>query len=178
MTTPHLIIIGGFAGSGKSTLAKHLGHILSLPVFEIDHLARSIRASKSFEDSNAYGLAFDVFFAFARRHLQNQGSLILDQNMGHALTWRNLEALRTDLKTVEVKIFILDCPYELCLERVAGRSDHPNQTEVTVDDLPAHKWKWDYLNENDLPQAIRLDATQTQAEIFDEVMAYLADYRE
>ena len=128
-------------GSGKSTLANSLGRALNLPVFEIDQLARSIRDSESFQDSNAYGLAFDVFFAFARRHLENQSSLILDQNMGHVLTWRNVEALQAALDQIEVKIFILDCPYELCLERVAKRTGHPNQTEVTVDDLAAHKWK-------------------------------------
>lgn len=61
---PQLIIIGGFAGSGKSTLAKKLGSIFSIPVFEIDQLARSIKESRDFHgrSSEAYGIAFDLFF--------------------------------------------------------------------------------------------------------------------
>jgi adenylate kinase family enzyme len=58
-----LIVIGGFAGSGKSTLAKKLGNAFSIPVFEIDHLARSIKDSSDFhgKSSEAYGIAFDFF---------------------------------------------------------------------------------------------------------------------
>lgn len=71
MTQPHLIVIGGFAGSGKSTLAKKLGHIFSIPVFEIDALAQAITTSPDFhgEGREAYGIAFDLFFSFAHSHL-------------------------------------------------------------------------------------------------------------
>lgn len=122
---PQLIVVGGFAGSGKSTLAKKLGNRLAIPVFEIDQLARSIRDSKDFhgKSGEAYGIVFDLFFAFARTHLQNGGSLILDQNMGHAITWANVRQLRDTLNKVDVKIFILDCPYELCLARELARSN-------------------------------------------------------
>jgi thymidylate kinase len=170
-----LIIIGGFAGSGKSTLAKNIGRVFAIPVFEIDQIARSIKDSKDFHGNNseAYGIAFDLFFSFAQSHLQNQGSLILDQNMGHPLTWNNVEELRISLSNIEVVIFLLDCPYELCLSRVASRSEHPNLHEVTIENLKDHKHKWDYLNENELPSALRIDATRSPDIVFNEVMSHL-----
>jgi adenylate kinase family enzyme len=169
-----MIVIGGFAGSGKSTLAKKLGNILSIPVFEIDHLARSIRESKDFhgENSEAYGITFDLFFSFARSHLKNGCSLILDQNMGHAMTWEAVRKLRDSLSNIEVKIFVLECPYELCVTRFALRTEHPNLKEVTVEDLADHKYKWDYLNENELPDAIRIDATREPDDVLKEVLIY------
>ena len=172
---PQMIVIGGFAGSGKSTLAKKLGNILSIPVFEIDHLARSIKESKDFYGGSgqAYGVAFDLFFSFTRSHLQNGCSLILDQNMGHAMTWENVRKFRDSLSNAEVKIFVLECPYELCVTRFASRTEHPNLKEVTIEDLDDHKYKWDYLNENELPDAIRVDATREPDDMLKEVLGYL-----
>ena len=172
----HLIAIGGFAGAGKSTLARRLGRELSIPVFEIDQIAKSIQLSESFTGTpqDAYGISFDLFFDFAKTHLGNNGNLIFDQNLGHARTWQNIEQLRSKLEgKAKIKIFILDCPWELCLERFAVRTEHPNIDDVTLHDLANHKWKWDYLNENKLPQAIRIDATQTQDEVFRSVNKHL-----
>ena len=173
---PQMIVIGGFAGSGKSTLAKKLGNILSIPVFEIDHLARSIKESKDFRGGSreSYGIAFDLFFSLARSHLQNGCGLILDQNMGHAMTWENVRKFRDSLGNGEVMIFVLECPYELCLTRFASRVEHPNLKEVTIEDLDDHKHKWDYLNENELPDAIRIDATREPKDVFNEVLGCLA----
>lgn len=170
-----LIIIGGFAGSGKSTLAKRVGKTLSIPVFEIDQIARSINDSRDFHGTGqeSYGITFDLFFAFAENHLKNQSSLILDQNMGHELTWKNVEKLRNSLNDIETVIFLLDCPYELCLKRVHSRSEHPNLNQITADDLHQHKFKWDYLNENAFPEAVRIDATRPQNVVFDKVMLHL-----
>ncbi len=174
-TSPHLIVIGGFAGSGKSTLAKKLGQHFSLPVFEIDELAHIIKTSNDFhgESREAYGIAFDLFFAFARRHLQQGSSLILDQNMGHARTWENVRTLRDCIPTVSVNIFLLDCPYELCVTRVATRTEHPNLTEVTAAHLVEHKYKWDYIQEHAWPEAIRINATHDPATVFQAVLSYL-----
>ena len=170
-----LIIIGGFAGSGKSTLARNIGRTLALPVFEIDSIARSIQESRDFHDKsgNAYGIAFDLFFDFARHHLANQNSLILDQNMGHPLTWRNVDKLRATLPSADVIIFLLDCPYELCVARVDARTEHPTLDKVTAANLHEHKHKWDYLNEQELREAMRIDATRPQDVVFNEVMTYL-----
>ncbi|MFN8439190.1 MAG: ATP-binding protein [Caldilineaceae bacterium] len=170
-----LIIVGGFAGAGKSTLARRLGNTFSMPVYEIDALARSVQSSKDFHGASheAYGISFDLFFSLALIHLQNNCSLILDQNMGREQTWKNVEKLRTSLPGVEITILLLDCPYELCLSRVATRTDHPNQVEVTTEVLHSHKWKWDYLNENEFPEAIRVDATQSQEAVFAEVCTHL-----
>lgn len=172
-----LIVIGGFAGSGKSTLARSLSQALSYPVFEIDHLARSIQDSKDFhgQSHEAYGISFDLFFSFAKNQLDNGCSMILDQNMGHSLTWRNIHQLKSSLKQSNVLIFLLDCPYELCLSRFAARTEHPNLDDVTVDDMPDHKHKWDYLNDNELPEAIRIDATQSANAVLNDVMMYLQD---
>ncbi len=168
----HLIVIGGFAGSGKSTLAKKLGHHFSIPVFEIDELAHTIKTSNDFhgESREAYGIAFDLFFAFARRHLQQGSSLILDQNMGHALTWENVRIVRDTVPTVAVKIFLLDCPYDLCVTRVATRTAHPNLTEVTPAHLDDHKYKWEYVRTHAWPDAIRIDATRDPETVFQAVL--------
>lgn len=174
--TPQLIAIGGFAGAGKSTLARSLGRHLQTPVFEIDQIAKSIQNSATFKGSaqDAYGVAFDLFFDFAVMHLRNGGSLIFDQNLGHERTWQNLEKLRAELAdTADIKIFILECPYEVCLERFAARTEHPNIDDVTLADLADHKFKWDYLNENELPQAIRIDATSSSSAVFDQVRSHL-----
>ena len=152
--TPTLIVIGGFAGSGKSKLARRLGRELSVPVFEIDAIAKLIQQSPSYDGSHnkRYPLTFDLFFGLARQLLANNCSLILDQNMGHEMTWRNVRAFREEMSTsvgksipidqTAVKIFLLDCPYELCLARFAARTQHPNLHDVTLDNINAHKHKW------------------------------------
>ncbi|MEM7113358.1 MAG: AAA family ATPase [Chloroflexota bacterium] len=178
---PTLIVIGGFAGSGKSTLARSLGYELPLPVFEIDAIARMIQQSPSYDGSSnkRYPLTFDLFFGMARQFLANNCSLILDQNMGHEITWRNLRAFRAEVERsnaigqTAVKIFLLDCPYELCLARFATRTEHPNLHDVTFDDIDDHKHKWHFVQENDFPDAIRIDATRSQEDVFAEVLDYL-----
>lgn len=170
-----LIVVGGFAGAGKSTLAKSLGRALSIPVFEIDQIARCLQNAPDFQGTPqaAYRVAFDLFFAFARSHLQNEGSLILDQNMGHRLTLENIAALKTSLPFIDVLIFLLDCPYDLCASRVASRTEHPNLFEVTRENLHDHKYKWDFLHENELPEAIRINATQPATAVFQAVLQFL-----
>jgi hypothetical protein len=44
---------------------------------------------------------------------------------------------------------------------------------VTIEDLDDHKYKWDYLNENELPDAIRIDATREPDDVLKEVLGYL-----
>ena len=172
---PRLIVIGGFAGAGKSILARQIGRRLSIPVFEIDFLARSINESPDFhgKGSEHYGVAFDLFFSLSRRFLEGGCDVILDQNMGRAITWKNIEELRTTVGDVDVKIFLLDCPFEICLERVEFRRDHPNYSEITIEELRDHKYKWDFLNENKLPNAIRIDATKPQGVVLKEVLGHL-----
>lgn len=93
--------------------------------------------------------------------------------MGHAMTWDSVRKLRDSLSNVEVKVFVLECPYELCVTRFASRTEHPNLKEVTVENLADHKYKWDYLNDNELPDAIRIDATREPGDVLNEVLAYL-----
>jgi hypothetical protein len=93
--------------------------------------------------------------------------------MGHAMTWDNLRKLRDSLRHVEFKIFLLECLYELCVTRFLSRTEHPNLHEVTIENLADHKYKWDYLRDNTLPDAIRIDATREPQVIFNEVFGYL-----
>ena len=155
---PTLIVIGGFAGAGKSTLALEIGKRMGIPVFEIDQMARSIRESPDFRGGQRehYGIAFDLFFSMARRLLENRCSIILDQNMGHAVIWENVERLIASIENFDLRIFILDCPFEVCLERVDQRSMHPNYKEVTAETVREHKYKWDFLEKNDFPSAARI----------------------
>ena len=168
-----LIVVGGFAGAGKSTLARRLGNALFVPVFEIDQMARNIRDSKDFHgtQTESHGIAFDFFYAFARQHLHNRGSLIFDQNMGSPTKWQLVTKLSEEVTNIEVKILILDCPYEVCVERFNKREVHPNLNEINIHE---HKPKWDYLNDNDFASALRLDATKSMDEVFREALSLLS----
>jgi len=168
-----LIVIGGFAGAGKSTLARRLGETLSLPVFEIDQIARDLHDSKDFHGTRkeAQGISFDFFYSFAKQCLQNRVSLILDQNMGHSITWQNVAKLSKQVEDIEVKILILDCPYEVCVQRFYNRENHPHQGNVNIHE---HKYKWDYLNENDFAGVLRIDATKPVEEVFREALSLLS----
>jgi predicted kinase len=149
-----------------------VGRALALPVYEIDSVARSVSDSRDFHGSNkeAKGVAFDLFWSFARANLENGNSLVLDQNMGRADQWSSIERVLATVPGAEGLVFILDCPYDLCVARFAGRTEHPDLDEVNIHE---HKYKWDYLNDNAFPEAIRIDATQLEEEVFEEVMSHL-----
>jgi predicted kinase len=171
-SAPHLIIIAGFAGSGKSTLARRVGKAMALPVYEIDSVARTISDSRDFHGTNveAKGVAFDLFWSLARAQLANGGSLIFDQNMGREQSWNSIEQILSDVPGSEARVFILDCPFEVCVARFNARTEHPDLDEV---DIHTHKYKWDYINDNTFPSAIRVDATRSDEEVFREVISHL-----
>lgn len=172
MTSPPcLIVIGGFAGAGKSTLARRLGRELAVPFYEIDLVARTIADSPDFQGTNAKGVAFDLFWMFAQTYLENGTSLIFDQNMGESRHWEKLKHICALVPQARMTTFILDCPYELCVERFEARTEHPDLGYVEIHD---HKYKWDYLNDNDFPDAIRIDAARSQDEVFADVMVHLS----
>ena len=171
--TSYLIVIGGFAAAGKSTLSRRVGRVLNLPFYEIDLVGRAIADSRDFQGTNPKGVAFDLFWALARTYLENGNSLIFDQNMGRPWQWQQIEQICASIPHAQAVTFILDCPYDLCLERFNARTKHPDLGEVDVD---AHKYKWDYLNDNVFPDAIRIDATQSEDAVFAEVMAHLAPF--
>lgn len=172
-SVPRLIVIGGFAGAGKSTLARSIGRELALPVYEIDLVARTIADSRDFHGTNSKGVAFDLFWTFARAHLENGNSLIFDQNMGQPWRWGKLKEICASVPGAELVTFLLDCPYDLCIERFEARTEHPDLDEFADMSIHDHKFKWDYLNDNEFPGAIRIDATRTQEEVFTDVMAHL-----
>lgn len=176
MTFTKLIVIGGFAGAGKSTLSRKLSRELSIPAFEIDHMHYAIRNSEGFQDCtlNSSSIAFDLFYSIAERLLQDGCSLILDQNMGRKITWNHVERLASNIANVELQVFILECPFDLCVSRVELRTEHPNLFEVTANDLHDHKFKWDFLKENNFQQAIRIDATRSQEEVYQDVLSKIS----
>lgn len=170
-SSPCLIVIGGFAGAGKSTLARRLGRVLTVPFYEIDLVARTIADSRDFQGTNAKGVAFDLFWMFAQTCLENGISLIFDQNMGQSRHWEKLVDICASVPDARMLTFILDCPYELCVARFEARTEHPDLGYVEIHD---HKYKWDYLDENEFPGAIRIDATRSPDEVFADVMTHLA----
>ena len=107
---------------------------------------------------------------FAQTTLENGTSLIFDQNMGRPFQWEKLKQICASVPGARMMTFILDCPYDLCVERFEARTEHPDLGYVEIHE---HKYKWDYLNDNDFPDAIRIDATQSENEVFADVMAYL-----
>ena len=174
LVKPTLIVIGGFAGAGKSTLARSLGSKFSISVFEKDQVAKNLEKYVDFQNIwESKGITFDFFLAFAEAHLKQGGSLVFDQNMGYERTWQSLERLSSGLPDhVTIKIFILDCSWELCLSRFASRTEHPNINEVTLADLEDHKFKWEYLNNNEMPQAIRIDGSQPADKVLQDVLTH------
>ena len=169
---PTLIVIGGFAGAGKSTLARRLGRHLSILAYEIDEISKALRESPDFSGKDR-GVAFDLCYSIARQALNNNCSLILDQNMGRAITWQHLTKFQKEVGQDAVQIFLLDCPFDLCLSRFEARTEHPDIDRITLDDIHRHKFKWDYLQENEFPQAIRIDATQSPDAVFADVLSHL-----
>ena len=119
--TARLIVIGGFAGAGKSTLARSLGRALGLPFYELDLVGRAIAASKYFKGENAQAVAYDLFWVYARNQLENGCSLIFDQNMGQVWQWTKIKEICDSIAGVEQLTFILDCPYDICVERQRSR---------------------------------------------------------
>ena len=172
-SNPRLIVIGGFAGAGKSTLVRSVGRALGITYYEIDLVARTIANSRDFHGSNAKGVAFDLFWTLARAYLENGNSLVFDQNMGQPWQWGQIERVAAGVPGAEVVTFILDCPWDLCLERVEARSKHPDWSKCTVENIHRHKHKWDYVTDNEFPGAIRIDASRSQGEVFADVMSHL-----
>lgn len=171
ISIPYLIVIGGFAGAGKSTLAHRLGRALSLPFYEIDLVARAIADSRDFRGTNPKGVAFDLFWVLARTYLENGNSLIFDQNMGRPWQWEQIKHIVGLVQDAQMVTIILDCPYDLCIERFNARTEHPDLGEVEIHD---HKYKWDYLSDNEFSDAIRIDATRSHDEVFADAMAHLS----
>jgi thymidylate kinase len=105
--------------------------------------------------------------------LQAPVKVRLRRNWEMCSQFDNVRQLRNSLRNVAFKIFLLECPYELCVTRFLSRTEHPNLHEVTIENLANHKYKWDYLRENELPEAIRIDATREPQVVFDEVFGYI-----
>lgn len=166
----YLIAIGGFAGVGKSTLARQLGRALRIPFYEIDLIGRAIGDSSDYVGQNPKGVAFDLFWTFARNQLENGVSLIFDQNMGRPEQWEKLKAVCLEVPGAKLIVFLLDCPFEQCAERFEKRLEHPDFGTAYLHD---HKYKWDYLNNNEFPNAIRIDATRSQDKVLADVLSYL-----
>lgn len=175
-SNPRLIVIGGFAGAGKSTLGRSLGKALALPIYELDLVGHAIAESSDFHGAKreAKGVAYDLFWSFSRAHLENGNSLIFDQNMGQAHQWEKLREICASVAGAELIIFLLDCPYELCIERFEARTEHPELDSSAHVNIHDHKFKWDYLHDNEFPGAIRIDATRTQEEVFADVISNFA----
>ena len=170
---PCLIVIGGFAGTGKSTLARNLGRVLNVPFYEIDLVARAIEDSRDFQGTNAKGVAFDLFWVLARAYLENGNSLTFDQNMGRPWQWQQLQEICDAVPHAQMVTFLLDCPYELCVDRFEARTEHPDLGQI---DIHQHKYKWDYLNDNQFSDAIRLDATRSQEKVLADTVVHLSAF--
>jgi predicted kinase len=172
LTKPtRLIVIGGFAGSGKSTLSSRLGRSLCLPVIDLDVIAHALQTSKDF--SGGPGAFFDLAYALIEDLLRSGTSLIFQQNLGREQTWRRLKHISDTIGNVEFICLILDCPYDICASRVADRVVPHDRVSVTAAELEKHRFKWEYLTNAKIPDAVRLDATQHPDAIFEEVVRRL-----
>lgn len=94
---------------------------MALPFYEIDLIGRTIADSQDFQGTNPKGIAFDVFWVFARTHLENGNSIIFD--MGRPSQWKKLKEVCDLVPNARLVTFILDCPVEVCVERFNNRTD-------------------------------------------------------
>src|SRR5262245_53135559 len=94
-----------------------------MPLLSADSLGNLIGASEALHgmDVNAQWIAYDAVFGLCGEFLQSGVSVILDLNLGHAFQWQKLDALRqSDSAPIWVPI-MLQCPRNICMERIGKR---------------------------------------------------------
>ncbi len=173
--TPRLIVLGGFAGSGKSTLGRSLSADLSVPAYDVDLVAAGIERAEDFHGTRleAKGIAFALLWRLCKEHLRAGLSVVFDQNMGQPWQWGKLREVVASVPGAELNVFLLECPYQLCVDRAMARTDHPDQEAWATLYLGDHMLKWVYLFDNEFPEAIRVDATRDAKIVHAEVAALI-----
>ena len=176
--TPALIALGGFPGAGKTTQARRLASELRIPLLSADSLGDLIGVSEALHglDVNAQWIAYDVVFGLCVEFLQSGISVILDLNLGHAFQWLKLDALRqSDPVPIWVPI-VLQCPREVCMERIGKRYAANSGVYAPPDvytTVPHIVGVWTFLEQLDRPDAYLVDAARPHDEVYADIRWYV-----
>jgi adenylate kinase family enzyme len=178
--TPALIAFGGFPGAGKTTQAKRLAFDLGIPRLSADALGRIVGASQVLHglDVNAQWIAYDVVFGLSAEFLQSGVSVVLDLNLGHAFQWQKLDALRqSDPAPIWVPI-VLQCPRDVCMERIGKRYAAnpdmyaPPDVYMTV---PHIVGVWTFLEQFDRSDIYVVNAARPDDEIYADIQQHITN---
>jgi predicted kinase len=176
--TPALIALGGSPGAGKTTQARRLASELRIPLLSADSLGDLIGASEALRglDVNAQWIAYDVVFGLCSEFLQLGSSVILDLNLGHAFHWQKLDALRqSDPALIWVPI-VLQCPRDVCMERIGKRYAANPNTYAPPDvytTVPHIVGVWTFLEQLDRPDAYVVDAARPHDDVYADIRRYV-----
>lgn len=65
--------------------------------------------------------------------------------------------------------------FDVCVSRVADRVVPHDRVAVTAEELEEHRFKWEYITNAEIPDAIRIDATKSPESVFQEVVRSLGN---
>jgi len=175
---PALIAIGGFPGAGKTTQAKRLAFELHIPRLSADMLGQIIRRSDALKNTsvNAHWIAYDVLFSLCAEFLKSGVSVLLDVNLGHTFQWQELDALRQlDPEPIWLPI-VLQCPREICMERIRQRYAMDPNTYGHPDlytTVPHILSVWAFLEQLDRPDTCIVNAARSDDEVFADIKQHV-----
>jgi len=142
---PKLVVMCGLQGSGKSTIAEELSLKYNMIVLSSDKLR------KEFPDENN---------EFIFRRLYNQANIALKQGLNVILDATNItiksrKQIFLNIKEPCKKIcYIVNTPYEVCIERVKKRNEDINSHQVPLEvvrrylesfEVPFYEEGWDNI---------------------------------
>lgn len=180
ISSPALIVIGGFAGTGKTTMSKRLATELRLPRLGADTIGRTIRESRGNlgNGANAYWVAYDVLFRLCEEFLCSGVSTIVDITLGWDFQWHQLDAIKGRLPEIQLVPIILRCSRDVCLERIhqrywaaPGVYDPP---ELFATD-PKLLAVWNFLERLNRPDVHVVDAARTLDVVYGDFKQYVLE---
>lgn len=169
----HLVIVGGFGGSGKSTVSRRLSAKYRIPIFDSDTFGKAATAALNGGGQiDGWAIGYPVLFSVLQENLELGLSAILDSNMGHRQSWRQVDQLKTGLPRLRCLPLVLECPFEVCEARVEQRNlGTPDKLE-----LSQHRQKYEFLSRFEYDGLVRVNSNRNVDEVFEEVSAMVGKF--
>jgi predicted kinase len=172
-----LVVIGGFAGSGKTTISRRLAHDHRWPRLESDVFGKTVRSLDLFtgDGEEAYKVGYAMLWRLCEDFLASGVSVIVDANMAYDVAWASVEGLRMRHPGAHFVPVLLQCPREVCLERIRCRYvDEPGQHGDPSRFSDAHATiLWQYVSRLDRPDVLRVDANRPLDDVYADVKRYV-----